>query len=63
MTKSFLSPHATDKYRPDIDGLGALPYFQWCSITPSRKDPRGFVGVDISSSFPAFSSRQYFSPK
>ena len=48
MTKPFLSPHATDKYRPDIDGLRA---FAVLSVVLYHAFPQmvrgGFVGVDI----------------
>ena len=48
MTKPFLSPHATDHYRPDIDGLRA---FAVLSVVLYHAFPKvvtgGFVGVDI----------------
>ena len=48
MTKPFLSSHATDKYRPDIDGLRA---FAVLSVVLYHAFPQmvrgGFVGVDI----------------
>jgi peptidoglycan/LPS O-acetylase OafA/YrhL len=48
MTKPFLSPHATDHYRPDIDGLRA---FAVVSVVLYHAFPKvvtgGFVGVDI----------------
>ena len=48
MTKPFLAPHATDKYRPDIDGLRA---FAVLSVVLYHAFPQmvrgGFVGVDI----------------
>ena len=48
MTKPFHSSHATDKYRPDIDGLRAFAVF---SVVLYHAFPQlvrgGFVGVDI----------------
>src|SRR6478735_233977 len=48
MTKPFLSSHATDKYRPDIDGLRA---FAVLSVVLYHAFPQtvrgGFVGVDV----------------
>ena len=48
MTKPFLSSHATDKYRPDIDGLRA---FAVLSVVLYHAFPQmvrgGYVGVDI----------------
>jgi peptidoglycan/LPS O-acetylase OafA/YrhL len=48
MTKPFVSPHATDKYRPDIDGLRA---FAVLSVVLYHAFPNavrgGYVGVDI----------------
>jgi peptidoglycan/LPS O-acetylase OafA/YrhL len=48
MTKPFLWPHATDNYRPDIDGLRA---FAVLSVVLYHAFPKvvrgGYVGVDI----------------
>ena len=48
MTKPFVSPHATDNYRPDIDGLRA---FAVLSVVLYHAFPKvvrgGYVGVDI----------------
>ena len=48
ITKPFLSPHATDNYRPDIDGLRA---FAVLSVVLYHAFPQvvrgGYVGVDI----------------
>ena len=48
MTKSFFLPHATDDYRPDIDGLRA---FAVLSVVLYHAFPQavrgGYVGVDI----------------
>ena len=48
MTKPFYSPHAPDKYRPDIDGLRTFAVF---SVVLYHAFPQlvrgGFVGVDI----------------
>jgi peptidoglycan/LPS O-acetylase OafA/YrhL len=48
MTKPLLSPHATDNYRPDIDGLRA---FAVLSVVFYHAFPKaisgGYVGVDI----------------
>ena len=53
MTKPFLSSHATDKYRPDIDGLRA---FAVLSVVLHHAFPQavrgGFVGVDVESKRP-----------
>src|SRR6476659_62549 len=48
MTKPFFLPHATDSYRPDIDGLRA---FAIVSVVLYHAFPRvitgGYVGVDV----------------
>src|SRR6478736_853600 len=48
MTKPFFLPHATDKYRPDIDGLRA---FAEVSVVLYHAFPKvitgGYVGVDV----------------
>src|SRR5882672_12204430 len=48
MTKPYLSPHATDSYRQDIDGLRA---FAVLSVVLYHAFPQvicgGYVGVDI----------------
>ena len=48
MTKPFLSPHATEKYRPDIDGLRAFAVLSVVLYHAFPKAVRGgYVGVDI----------------
>jgi hypothetical protein len=48
MTKPFLSPHATDNYRPDIDGLRAFAVLSVVLDHAFPKEVRGgYVGVDI----------------
>ena len=48
MTKPFLSPHATDNYRPDIDGLRAFAVLSVVLYHAFPKEVRGgYVGVDI----------------
>ncbi len=48
MTKPFLSPYATDNYRPDIDGLRAFAVLSVVLYHAFPKEVRGgYVGVDI----------------
>jgi peptidoglycan/LPS O-acetylase OafA/YrhL len=48
MMKPFLSPKATDNYRPDIDGLRAFAVLSVVLYHAFPKEVRGgFVGVDI----------------